>query len=300
MYDVFCTGVTCCDLIFAGLEKFPQLGADVFCKKFMIKPGGMSNTPMGLAKLGLDSVFFTRVGTDTMGEIVYNFMEKTGLNMAAVFRDKDYQTAVSAVLTVGYERGFASYEDRSDKVIDINEIETYVKNSRHVHSSLNDCIKLPLAKLAEKHGKTLSIDAGWTESIKLDDLKHLLSKCTIFTPNEIEAINITGAEKAEDALEILSRYAKINVIKLGKKGCIAKEGDRTIRVDAVKEIKPVDTTGAGDLFNAGLIYGFLKGWKLERALSFANVAGGLAVTYYGGIDEDFTLERVNSLMGKYY
>jgi sugar/nucleoside kinase (ribokinase family) len=64
----------------------------------------------------------------------------------------------------------------------------------------------------------------------------------------------------------------------------------------VDEVK--DATGAGDLYSAGFIYGYLNGWDVEKTAKFASASGSLAVTFYGGVDESYTLERVKEYVNK--
>jgi sugar/nucleoside kinase (ribokinase family) len=102
----------------------------------------------------------------------------------------------------------------------------------------------------------------------------------VFVPNESEALQVTGAANAEDALEILGRRTELVVIKRGPLGAIAMH--RGARSEAPALVcDAVDTTGAGDCFNAGLIAGLLAGDSLEDSLRQANVCAGLSTTAPG-------------------
>lgn len=292
MYDVLCTGLTCCDLLFSNLESFPVLGKEVACQDFLIKAGGAANTPVALAKLGMKTVFTTTIGTDVLGKITYEYLKNTGLDMSAVLYDDRFRTSVSAVLSDGNERGFASYFAKGDDAETVRQIEKFAPQCRHIHTYIEDCLKMPIVEIAEKNNKTISIDTSWNENIKLDGIKDIIKKCDIFLTNEVEACSIAGTETAEEALALFSEYAKLVVVKLGSKGSIIKQKDTILRVPAVKGIQVVDTTGAGDLHGAGFVYGTLKGWDVEKAAYFASASGSLAVTFYGGVDEAYTREAV--------
>lgn len=298
MYDVLCAGLTSCDYIFADLEKIPTLGKEIACRDFIIKAGGAANTPVALTKLGLKAAFCTNIGNDISGKIVNEYLENAGLNMSAVIRDDKYRTSSSAVLSLGEERGFATYFAPYDQEIMTKQIEKFAKESAHIHAYIDECMKLPIIEIAKKYNRTLSVDTAWDEKIRLDDIKHIIKASNIFLTNEIEACSITGAESAEVALDLIGQYAEIVVVKLGEKGCMVKQGDKLFQVPAVKGIKPVDTTGAGDLYGAGFIYGYLKGWDIEKCARFANASGSLAVTFYGGIDESYTLEEVRKYFNR--
>lgn len=293
MLDVLCTGLTCCDLIFSDLEKFPELGKEVAGSDFMIKAGGAANTPMALAKLGMKTQFTTAIGKDVLGKIVYEFMENTGLDMSAVMFEDTFRTSVSAVLSMGYERGFASYfADCSYSRME-KQIEKYLPSCKHIHTYIGDCLNMPVAEIAQRQGKTISLDTAWDETIKLQNIKHIIKKCDVFLTNEVEACSITEVDTAREALELLSEYSKLVVVKLGSKGSIIKYDGRIIEVPGIKDIQVVDTTGAGDLHGAGFVYGMLKGWDVEKCGNFASASGGLGVTFYGGMDYSYTFEAVS-------
>lgn len=292
MYDVLCTGLTCCDLIFANLEKFPELGKEVAGNDFLIKAGGAANTPMALAKLGINTLFTTAIGTDSLGEIVYEYMKNTGLDMSAVMFNDKFRTSVSAVLSIGHERGFASYFAECNYNLMENKIKKFVPSCRHIHTYIGDCLNMPVIEIAKKHGKTISVDTAWDENIRIHNIKNILKNCDVFLTNEVEACSITETDTPKEALEALSEYSKYVVVKLGSKGSIIKCGDRIIEVPGIKGINVVDTTGAGDLHGAGLVYGMLHGWSVEKTAKFASASGGLAVTFYGGMDEKYTLKAV--------
>lgn len=292
MYDALCTGITCCDLIFTELQKFPELGIEVAGKDFLIKAGGAANAPMALAKLGLKTVFATTLGTDPLGMITYDYMMKSGLDLSAVARDAAYRTSVSAVLSVGYERGFASYFAASTYGAMTRKIEEFLPNCKFVYTYLWDCMNMPVVELSKSYGKTVLLDTSWDDSIKLADIKHLIRQSDVFLTNEIEAYSITGTDQPMEAMKALKELNDFVVIKLGDKGSMLCYLGEITYIPAVKNIPVLDTTGAGDLFGAGLLYGLSRGWNPKKAACFASASGGTAVTFYGGMDESYSLETV--------
>lgn len=296
MYEVLCVGLTSCDLIFAKLDKFPVLGKEVACQDFIIKAGGAANTPVALTKLGVKTVFCTAIGNDIPGKIANEYLEKMNLDISAVIRDDRYRTTVSGVLSFGEERGFVTYFAPDDRERMIKQIEKYAQCSSHIHAYIDDCLNMPIIDISRKYNRTLSVDTAWNEKIKLDDIKDIIKASNIFFTNEIESCSITGTDTAEEAIKLIGKYTDLVVVKLGKNGSLVKKGDELIRIPVVNGIKPVDTTGAGDLYGAGFIYGYIKGWDAEKCGCFATASANLAVTFYGGMDESYTLEQVN----KYY
>ena len=103
----------------------------------------------------------------------------------------------------------------------------------------------------------------------------------VFAPNETEALQLTGETAVSDALTKLAAIVPTAVIKLGAKGAIAQRGSEIITIPPIA-VTPVDTTGAGDSFNAGFIYGLLQDASLADCLRYGNIVGGLSTTQAGG------------------
>jgi sugar/nucleoside kinase (ribokinase family) len=297
MYDVLCLGIlTSCDIIFSGLKEMPAEGREIFCKELKIRSGGCANTPVALAKLGVSTTLLTRIGNDTFGRIIYGMMESSGLDMSEVILDDDYRTCVSAVLSTERNRGFATYYD-SGKKLSGEIIKNAISKCNYVFSDLGTCLELPsIITNVKRYNKKLLIDTGWLENMELSSIAHILENVEVFSPNDMEACRITGTDDIEDALDILSKYVDIAVIKLGRHGSIAKKGDKIFRVPARNEFVEVDTTGAGDLFNAGFIFGYLKGWDIQRCLKMGNLTGGFSISFIGGMDDSFTYENISRYM----
>ncbi len=298
--DLLCIASSCLDLIFTGMKRLPSPGTEEFSEDFVIKGGGGANTPVAASRLGLRTAFITQLGKDLMGDIMLRFFRDSGMNTEAVIQSKDKRTSVTAVMSLGYERGFASFDKNDLSDVDPEFLEEHIKSSRHVHSHIAYVGTLPMIELAKKHGCTISLDTSWSADRKVEDIKEILKCIDIFTPNEVEACTLTGTEDVREAAHILSRYVKILVVKLGAKGCLVIKGGDLIEVPPVKGIMPVDTTGAGDLFNAGFLYGFLNGFELEKCAQWGNSSGALAVTFPGGMDDSYTYEAVKRIYENNY
>lgn len=292
MSEVFCIAGTNCDLIFAGLEQFPALGIEVECKDFAVKAGGGSNTPMALARLGLQTSFATEIGRDTLGDITYKYIQDTGVDMSAVLYEHNIRTSVTSVLSIGSERGFATYLLDSIQHIRAEDLEPYIAQASHIHTYVGYCLRYPIIEMAKEYHKTVSLDTSWSGDMKLRDIGHILEGCSVFLPNESEACSLTDCDNSEDALRELAHCCNTVAVKLGEKGCIVKDRGAVHKVPAVPGIPAVDTTGAGDLFCAGFIYGYVKGWGLEKTARFANASGGLGITFYGGMDVSYNMKGV--------
>ena len=128
----------------------------------------------------------------------------------------------------------------------------------------------------------MSLDVGWDETGEwYEGIYELFPFIDILFMNETEAVHYTRGLSAKEAALEFSKHCAMAVIKLGKKGSIgAKDG--TLWVSRPYTARAVDTTGAGDSFNAGFVYGFLKGDTMKQCLRLANACGAMSVTAYGG------------------
>jgi len=141
----------------------------------------------------------------------------------------------------------------------------------------------------------LSFSTAHDPCLKLGELEHILSQAALFTLNSDEALTLTGAATHEDALRILGGYCEYVVITLGEHGCIAAKDGKTLRATAAAIPVKADSTGAGDLFIAGLLYEYLNGTSMEEQMKTASASGSLAVTYLGGMTQAYTQEAVYEL-----
>src|SRR5690606_19939561 len=141
--------------------------------------------------------------------------------------------------------------------------------TRHIHVGsffLQRQLRPGLPRLfeeARKRGVTTSLDVGWDDSGNWDyGIAEVLKFTDIFLPNDQEATRIAGMTTVEEALPILTRYAGQVVVKCGAEGAafMDKDAGEIVRQAGFKT-KPVDTTGAGDSFNAGYIYASLQGYS---------------------------------------
>jgi sugar/nucleoside kinase (ribokinase family) len=144
----------------------------------------------------------------------------------------------------------------------------------------------------------VSLDCGWTAaSLQASRTRALIEAVDIFLPNASEACALTGSKQPEEALRHLSRYVSTVVVKQGGEGVIAKTDNQTERLPALP-VTPVDTTGAGDAFDAGFIYAFLKDLSLLDCLRYGAICGGLTTTTPGGATAAPTLKEAQSWLSK--
>jgi sugar/nucleoside kinase (ribokinase family) len=141
---------------------------------------------------------------------------------------------------------------------------------------------------AHAHGLSVSIDTNYDPSEQWDSgLADVLPHTDIFLPNETELLAITHADNLDTAFQRLPPHLTV-AVKLGARGGLARRGPESAHADVIP-VEVADTTGAGDSFDAGFLYGHLAGWELARALRFASICGSLSTRASGGTSAQATL-----------
>jgi sugar/nucleoside kinase (ribokinase family) len=278
------------DIILSGLPALPVLGRELEATGSTVLPGGScANCAAWLAGLGAEVAFWGRVGRDMFGEFILRAMRDRGIDVSKVVQDGDTPTGVCVALTYPVERALLTHPGtvatlRLDD-LPIDELHRYT----HLHSGslfIQHGLRPSLPELfraAKEAGLSTSLDCGWDPANRWNvDLGELLAWVDIFLPNEAEALRLTGAEHPEDALEKLGRHGHTIVIKRGREGALARRDGRTYRV-AAHRVERAEPTGAGDCFNAGLLYAlFAERQEFPDALRFAAACGGIAASMPGG------------------
>jgi sugar/nucleoside kinase (ribokinase family) len=301
------------DLIVSGLTAFPSLGQEILAGGLSRVLGSSSAIcAAGLARLGAGVDFLGKVGVDEYGEFIVDQLKRLRVSTQHIIRDSVIRTGVTISLTYPEDRALITYPGCIPhlKLDDINL--SILRDYAHVHIGsyfLQKRLQPDLAALfvqAHRQNLTVSLDTGCDPDEKWGDssLLTLLDLVDVFLPNENEARAIAREDDTEVALRKLSERAKLIVIKRGASGAMSfawrageprREG-QIIRSPGV-QVDAVDTTGAGDSFDAGFIYAHVvRGMALEEALRFANACGALSTTSLGGTAAQPTLEQVQSLL----
>ena len=141
-------------------------------------------------------------------------------------------------------------------------------------------------------------DVGWSDDLSIEELRDVLSAVYLFSPNEKEALKLTGADSVRSALLKLAEYVEHPIVKLGKEGALFLCQGEVVHVDPVDFDNIVDTTGAGDAFLGGVTYGLLQGWELHRCVELGNYAGGKATTGIGCLTSKASIDEFERLCRK--
>ena len=289
------------DLILTGLTGFPSLGREVLASGMRMVMGSSSAIcAAGLARLGARVAFLGKVGVDYYGDFIVEELRRLGVDTRHLIRDPVVRTGATISLAHGGDRALITYLGCISH-LRLEEIDTSIlRRYRHLHVGsyfLQRGLQVGLPELfrrAHQMGLTTSLDTGYDpeEEWGGEGLLALLERVDIFLPNEVEACAIARTDDVEAALRELADRAGLVVVKRGAEGAISWKDGRVVRSPAFP-VEVVDTTGAGDSFDAGFLYAHVvRGMPLEEALRFANGCGALSTTGVGGTAAQPTLEEV--------
>jgi sugar/nucleoside kinase (ribokinase family) len=288
------------DFIVSGIDDLPILGQEQSCDVFSMLLGGSSaNCASWLAGLGTNVDFWGKVGSDALGDFILRELQQRHINASSMIQDPEIRTGACVALSFPSDRALISYlaSIRSLRLEDLSleQIGQY----DHLHSGsifIQDGLRSDFDKLfkaAKDQDLTTSLDCGWDPAEHWDiDINRILPYVDFFLPNEAEALHLTQKESLEDAVVELSRFGSTIVVKRGKEGALAWSRSQIWQAPAFK-IESAETTGAGDCFNAGLLYALIeKGQSLPEALQFANGCGAIGASTPGGTSASPSAEEV--------
>lgn len=289
MKQVLVVGEINVDVILHGFGAFPALGREVLVEKCVMTLGSASAvTAVGLAKLGTPVAFVSKIGTDTWGDYCCGVMAEAGVDVTRVARDAGLQTGVTVSISSPSDRALVTYPGSIEALTSADVPNELFGGFDHLHVSSfflqsNLAPGLPdVFRRARARGLSVSLDPGFDPTERWAPvMSDALTEVDVFLPNEVELRGLSGQTVPEKALHALANGRTLVVAKLGRSGCLARDAEETLYVPAI-EIDAVDTTGAGDSFNAGFLYGWLQDRSLRECLQYGSACGALATRGLGG------------------
>ncbi len=285
------------DLLYSGIPRVPNLGEEVFAGSFDMQiGGGPTATIITLDRLGVPTHYSTFLSDDSRSSIAGALLDQHGINYQNIYKGTHSPIVVTSIASFPEDRYFLTYNPQINAAAcSDDEIYEALKGAKV-------CIGVKghdmVLKQLRREGTRVVFDVGWEDDLDIDSLKELLQGVDVFTPNEKEALKMTGCSNTSDALDIISRYVEYAVITLGKEGCLAKYQGKSMHVPSVKGIQSVDTTGAGDNFLAGLIYGMYQDWPFLECLKMGNAVGAYSTTGLGCCKSVITIDKAMELMAQ--
>jgi sugar/nucleoside kinase (ribokinase family) len=296
-YDILVAGEINPDLVLTG-DVTPAFGqAEKLVDSASFSIGSSSAIfACGAARLGLKVGFIGVCGDDLFGHFMLDEMTRRQVDVAPVIVDASVATGMSVILSTASDRAILTNVGSMDRLRADQVTDELLARSRHIHVAsyfLQTALQpglLDLFRRAHALGLSTSLDPNWDPSGRWNGFDELLQFVDVFLPNENEALAMTGSVNEQQALTRLAQKCSRVAIKLGPRGAIAGQNAETASCPALK-VNVVDTTGAGDSFDGGFLYGFLHDWSLERALKLGAACGSLSTRKAGGTTDQATLKE---------
>jgi sugar/nucleoside kinase (ribokinase family) len=257
---------------------------------------------MGLARLGTPVAFVGRVGDDVWGRYCLEEMAGRGIDLARVIRDSGLKTGVTVSITHPRDRALVTYLGAISALTGADVPDAAMAGLDHLHVSsffFQEGLRPDLPDLfsrAHRAGLTTSLDTGCDPSGRWEDgLLETLGETDLFFPNEVELAGLTGTSDPVEGLRRLDNGHTRVVAKLGTHGAMTIDCGAVVRVPAYA-VQAVDTTGAGDSFNAGFLHRWLQGAPVLECLRLGAACGALSTLGLGGTAAQPTLAEAEALV----
>jgi sugar/nucleoside kinase (ribokinase family) len=291
IYDVFCLGNYCIDIIVKPIDSFPIFGGGVTFDTYKITTGGCgNNTAISLARLGQVVIAAGLIGSDQLGNQIIETLASNNIDTKGMIIHPELSTNICIVLiNFSGERGFI-YNIGVNTALSPSYLDwDIIAQSRILHISgvglYQNLEGESLAKVLQKAqnlGLSTSIDTVLNP--KCSNSRSIFQSfpyINYFLPSLNEAAALAGTNDPTLAAEtFLKEGVNMVVIKMGEKGSYLATPNEHWQIPAFK-VETIDTCGAGDAFVAGFITGILKGWKSLKAVQLANAVGAICVTDIG-------------------
>lgn len=283
-YDILTLGNYTADLIFTGLPSFPELGKDTVGTGFDMIPGEAYNSAVAMHRLDIKVGWAADFGNDIFSSFALEHCRKEGMDESLfVIHDRPIRR-ISVAASFPDDRAFITYYDPDPPVPAVLKALPSV-SARAIY--FPGFYSGSLFHLGEKFIRLkkmkIIMDGNGNDSVVLTDpsVRNTLQKVDIFFLNSLEACRLTGSGDPETAIRIIAETGPQVVLKDGPNGAYACFSGELTHQPAIP-VTVVDTTGAGDCFNAGFLRGWLDNLPVHTCLQMGNIVGGLSTTARGG------------------
>jgi sugar/nucleoside kinase (ribokinase family) len=263
------------------------------CYKHM--GGPVANALAQLNRLGMKTSYMGALGDDEYGNLIADTMKAEGIDTSSLKLLEGEASAFSIVLVdSATKKSSISFFPGCGLSVPEDCIDTDAfKSAKLLHVDIFTPAVQAACNAAKREGVPISVDAD----ALFPGLEEILEMADIFIPAREISAQLVGEDDPETAGRmILEKYnLSLVVVTRGKGGSITITPEETVGVEAF-DIDPVDTTGAGGVFQGAYLYAHLQGWPLERSARFANAAAALMCSGMNGWDDIPTLARIEEFL----
>lgn len=264
--------------------------------------GSAANTIIGMARLGLATGFLGKVASDREGDLLLENLKKEGVDTGGLIKSHHGRSGtVQGFVDTEGERALYVDPGVNDGITSQEINPEYISNTRLIHftSFVGKSIQVQKELLdAIPSQVTVSMDPGMIYAQKgIKTIEALLNRTDILLLNQKELELMTPHIKIDNKIKSLFDFGiKIIVVKQGEKGCIVTDDDESHFLEALN-VDCQDTTGAGDAFNSGFLYGYLRGKSMERSAIIGNFVASCCVKEPGATSGLPSLSEIISVYG---
>ncbi|MBO5330060.1 MAG: carbohydrate kinase family protein [Anaerotignum sp.] len=292
-YDITVIGAAIIDILAAPVSEAVFSAGSIPMETIKMSFGGDAlNEAVILSGFGKKVQLISKVGDDEAGKRVLGLLREKDISVDSVQVQKDLATGINIVLIDEKgERHFLTNPNSSLRKLDLADIQPFLNDAAEIVSFASMFVSplMTISKMKElffsikEKGKILAVDMTKAKNgERIEDIAELLPYIDYIFPNEAEISLLTGENDPYRNAEILLEMGvKTAVIKCGEKGCIIGSEKGIYSIPAVPAKKCVDTTGAGDTFVSGFLWGISEGWKPVECAKFACAAASYAVESVG-------------------
>ncbi len=300
-FDIIGWGALNVDRLCKVNEFAPEDGETFIYEETKSCGGSASNTIIGTAKLGLNAGYIGKIGKDSNGKMMKEYLEKNNVNTDHLIESKGETGEVIGFVDNEGNRKLYVTPKINDKISNDEINRNYILNTEILHLTSfvglnpNDpSITTQFELLEEISSKvTVSFDPGMLYVNKGKEfMDKLISYTDILLINETELLITTGETEFRKAVETIAPKVEILVVKRSTKGSFIKRQDEEYNI-GIFEVNAIDTTGAGDAYNAGFLYAYLKGYSLEESGIIGSYVAAQSTTQTGATEAIPNIDEID-------
>jgi sugar/nucleoside kinase (ribokinase family) len=291
-YDLIVIGDCNPDVLVVGGDVTPAFGQEekLVDSMSLVVGGSAAITAVAAARLGLRVALLAATGADAAGSFMLGELARAGVDTAGMATRADLPTGMTVALSRGSDRAILTAMGAIGALTSADVPADLLARTRHVHVSSYFLLEQSLGPAlpgllagARAAGATTSLDTNWDPAGTwgAEFFPEVLAQADLLLPNEAEAERLAGTAALPEAVASLTKSGSRIAVKLGGRGALYADGEHQY-LATPPPMTPVDTTGAGDCFNAGLLTGLLRGLEATEALALACAAGALSTQGIGG------------------
>jgi ribokinase len=267
------------------VSRYPQPGETLVCNDFGIFQGGKgANQAIALAKLDVPTLMLGKVGKDILSDFALSSLQESGVDTTGISNSQKNSTGSASIwVNAQGQNSIVIYPGANGEVNEdfIIRHKKFFEGASWFLTQFEIPLKsiLLALKFAKKHGLKTVMDPAPAKKISNDDIWGLVD---YLLPNEIELKELTRTENILKAIHTLkSRGVKEVIVKLGKQGAAYESKGKLITFPATPVEQRIDTTGAGDCFIAGFLYGMIQQRDIFQAIKIANLTASYSIQKKG-------------------